>query len=177
MPKKKFENETVFLNEIPDFEKTESTKLEKDYVKVIYANIFIIFSLLTIGALIATLSFDLYEKGIFFIIWIISYFVFWILILVYYIASFKKRSYTFRDHDVVYSYGVIYQTTVLIPFNRIQHIALHQGLFSRMYGLASLQFYTAGGATTDINIKGLKLDTAQKFKTFVSEKIEKIDKK
>ena len=36
---------------------------------------------------------------------------------------------------------------------------------------------TAGGATTDINIKGLKLETAQKFKTFVSEKIEKIDKK
>ena len=177
MTKKKFENNSVFLNEIPEFEKNESTKLEKDYVKVIYANIFIIFSLLTIGALIATLSFDLYAKGIFFIIWIISYLVFWILIFIYCIDSFKKRSYNFRDHDVVYRYGVIYQTTVLIPFNRIQHIALHQGLFSRMYGLASLQFYTAGGATTDINIKGLKLDTAQKFKTFVSEKIEKIDKK
>ena len=91
--------------------------------------------------------------------------------------SFKRRSYVFRDHDVVYKYGVIYHTNVLIPFNRIQHIALHQWLFSRMYGLSSLQFYTAGGATTDINIKGLKLETAQKFKTFVSEKIEKIDKK
>ena len=34
----------------------------------------------------------------------------------------------------------------------------------------------AGGATTDINIKGLKLETAQKFKTFVSEKIEKLIK-
>ena len=54
MPKKKFENETVFLNEIPDFENSESTKLEKDYIKVIYANIFIIFSFLTLGALIAT---------------------------------------------------------------------------------------------------------------------------
>ena len=177
MSKKKFENKTVFLDEIPDFENSENTKLEKDYIKVIYANIFIIFSLLTIGALIATLSFDLYTKGIYFIIWLISYFVLWIIILIYYIASFKKRSYSFRDHDVVYNYGVIYQTKVLIPFNRIQHIALHQGLFSRMYGLASLQFYTSGGATTDINIKGLKLDTARKFKTFVSEKIEKIDKK
>ena len=104
MTKKKFENNSVFLNEIPEFEKNESTKLEKDYVKVIYANIFIIFSLLTIGALIATLSFDLYAKGIFFIIWIISYLVFWILIFIYYIASFKKRSYNFRDHDVVYRY-------------------------------------------------------------------------
>ena len=177
MAKKKFENKSVFLNDIPEFENLESTKLEKDYLKVIYANIFIIFSLLTLGALIATLSFDLFTKGIFFIIWLISYLMFWILIFIYYLASFKKRSYSFRDHDVVYSYGVIYQTKVLIPFNRIQHIALHQGLFSRMYGLASLQFYTAGGATTDINIKGLKLDTAQKFKTFVSEKIEKIDKK
>ena len=88
MPKKKFENKTVFLDEIPEFENSENTKLEKDYIKVIYANIFIIFSLLTIGALIATLSFDLYTKGIYFIIWLISYFVLWIIILIYYIVSF-----------------------------------------------------------------------------------------
>ena len=66
---------------------------------------------------------------------------------------------------------------MLIPFNRIQHIALHQGIFSRIYGLASLQFYTAGGSTTDVNIKGFKLEDAKKFKEFVSNKIEKIKSK
>ena len=86
--------------------------------------------------------------------------------------SFKRRSYSFGDHDVIYKYGVIYHTNVLIPFNRIQHIALHQGLFSRMYGLASFNFIQPGGATTDINIKGLKLETAQKFKLLFRKKLK-----
>lgn len=177
MPRKKFENDTVFLNQIPEFENVETSKLEKDYLKVIYANLFITFSVLSIILIVMVTNLELYNTGIIFKISLGLYFLFWLLIIIYYIMSFKRRSYSFRDHDVIYKYGVIYHTNVLIPFNRIQHIALHQGLFSRMYGLASLQFYTAGGSTTDINIKGLKLDTAQKFKTFVSEKIEKIDKK
>ena len=177
MPKIKFENGAVFLDQIPEFENVETTQLEKDYLKVIYTNLFFTFSIVSIILVIIVASFELYNKGIFFEISLGLYFIFWLLIIIYYIMSFKRRSYVFRDHDVIYKYGVIYHTNVLIPFNRIQHIALHQGLFSRMYGLASLQFYTAGGATTDINIKGLKLETAQKFKTFVSEKIEKIDKK
>ena len=176
MSKKKFENEKVFLSEIPEFERIETNKLEKEYLKVIYANLFIVFSLSSIALLISILSFEMINEGYIFSIGLAFYFLIWLLILIYYLASFKKRSYSFREHDVVYKYGVIYQTAVLIPFNRIQHIALHQGIFSRMYGLASLQFYTAGGSTTDINIKGLKLETAQKFKNFVSEKIEKIDK-
>ena len=177
MPKKKFQNDAVFLDQIPEFENVETTKLEKNYLKVIYTNLFICFSLISIILIITVANLELYNTGTIFEISLVLYFLFWLLIIIYYIMSFKRRSYRFRDHDVIYKYGVIYHTNVLIPFNRIQHIALHQGLFSRMYGLASLQFYTAGGATTDINIKGLKLETAQKFKTFVSEKIEKIDKR
>ena len=177
MPKKIFQNDAVFLNQIPEFENVETTKLEKNYLKVIYTNLFIYFSLVSIILIITVVNLELYNTGTIFEISLGLYFLFWLLIIIYYIMSFKRRSYRFRDHDVIYKYGVIYHTNVLIPFNRIQHIALHQGLFSRMYGLASLQFYTAGGATTDINIKGLKLETAQKFKTFVSEKIEKIDKR
>ena len=177
MPKKKFQNDAVFLDQIPEFENVETTKLEKNYLKVIYTNLFISFSLVSIILIITVANLELYNTGTIFEISLVLYFLFWLLIIIYYLLSFKRRSYRFRDHDVIYKYGVIYHTNVLIPFNRIQHIALHQGLFSRMYGLASLQFYTAGGATTDINIKGLKLETAQKFKTFVSEKIEKIDKR
>ena len=86
--------------------------------------------------------------------------------------SFNRKSYAFRDHDVIYKYGVLWQTTVLIPFNRIQHIALHQDFISRRFGLASLQFYTAGGSTSDVNIHGLTLDDAKKFKDFVSKRVE-----
>ena len=74
---------------------------------------------------------------------------------------------------MIYNFGVFQKTTVLIPFNRIQHIALHQGPFSRKFGLASLQFYTAGGSTTDISIPGIPLEIAKSFKETISDKIEK----
>ena len=103
----------------------------------------------------------------------IAYFTFWGLYVVYSWAGFKRKSYCYRAHDVIYNFGVFHKTTVLIPFNRIQHIALHQGLFSRKFGLASLQFYTAGGSTTDIRIPGIPLEIAKSFKETISYKIEK----
>ena len=41
---KKFENDAVFLDQIPEFENVETIKLEKDYLKVIYTNLFFTFN-------------------------------------------------------------------------------------------------------------------------------------
>ena len=45
-----------------------------------------------------------------------------------------------------------------------------------MFDLSSIQFYTAGGSYTDISIKGLYKEDAEKWKEFVSAKIEKLKK-
>ena len=96
-----------------------------------------------------------------------------VLSFFYSLTSFRKKSYAFRDHDVIYKYGVFKESLVIVPYNRIQHIALHQGFFSRRYNLASLEFYTAGGSTSDINIPGFHLEDARNLKEIVSKKIEK----
>ena len=95
MPKIKFENDAVFLDQIPEFENVETIKLEKDYLKVIYTNLFFTFSIVSIILIIVVASFELYNKGIFFEISLGLYFIFWLLIIIYYIMSFKRRSYSF----------------------------------------------------------------------------------
>ena len=66
MPKIKFENDAVFLDQIPEFENVETTKLEKDYLKVIYTNLFFTFSIVSIILIIVVASLKLYNEGIFF---------------------------------------------------------------------------------------------------------------
>ena len=86
MPKIKFENGAVFLDQIPEFENVETTQLEKDYLKVIYTNLFFTFSIVSIILVIIVASFELYNKGIFFEISLGLYFVFWLLIIIYYLS-------------------------------------------------------------------------------------------
>ena len=66
MPKKKFENDAVFLDQIPEFENVETTKLEKDYLKVIYTNLFFTFSIVSIILIIYSSKFRIIQQGNFF---------------------------------------------------------------------------------------------------------------
>ncbi len=85
--------------------------------------------------------------------------------------SFQKKGYVFREHDAIYKSGLISETTTIIPFNRVQHVALHQGFISRKLGLASVELFTAGGSSSDLEIPGLLLADAQIIKNLVSQKI------
>ena len=169
----KFSNEKILKETLPKFEEIETSKLNKKYYLVTVISSLIVFFILSIilGIAFNFLDFDWFENYANTII--VLYLFIWVLLFFYDWISFNRKSYAFRDHDVIYKYGVLWQTTVLIPFNRIQHIALHQDFISRRFGLASLQFYTAGGSTSDINIHGLSLDDAKRFKDFVSKRVEK----
>ena len=50
-------------------------------------------------------------------------------------------------------------------------MAIHQGFFSRQFGLASVELFTAGGNNSDLEIAGLLLADAQKIKNRISIKI------
>ena len=169
----KFSNKKILKETLPKFEEIETSKLNRKYYSVTVVSSIIVFSVLStlIGLAFNFLDFDWFENYTNTII--VLYLFIWVLLFFYDWISFNHKGYAFRDHDVIYKYGVLWQTSVLIPFNRIQHIALHQDFISRRFGLASLQFYTAGGSASDINIHGLTLDDAKRFKDFVSKRIEK----
>ena len=169
-----FTNNEVEVSSLPQFESVQLKALQSDYYKVILINIGIIFVLLGIGlAVFSYLNDDFLPNRI----WMILgglYTIFLTVSIVFSHLSFSHRGYAFREHDAIYKSGVIAQTTTIVPYKRVQHVALHQGLFSRYFGLASLELFTAGGSTTDLEIKGLTLDEAQRYKIWIIQKIDNL---
>jgi len=56
-----------------------------------------------------------------------------------------------------------------IPFNRIQHTEVNQGPLGRMFDLARVQIFTAGGSSSDISIPGLKVEEAHQLKDHITK--------
>ena len=168
-----YENNEILAHNLPNYEAVLVTVLDKKYFSVVLINTLVFFVFISLGLILCFYFFNFLKSMPHKAIASIAYLSFWLLYVLYSWVGFKRKSYCYRTHDVIYNYGVFHKTTVLIPFNRIQHIALHQGFFSRKLGLASLQFYTAGGSTTDISIPGMPLEIAKSFKEAISDKIEK----
>jgi len=84
--------------------------------------------------------------------------------------GFFKKGYAVRQKDISYKQGLFWKSKTLIPFNRIQHSEVKQGPVERMFGLASLRVFTAGGSASDLSIKGLKLEQANHLKHFIIKK-------
>ena len=84
--------------------------------------------------------------------------------------GFFKKGYAVREKDISYKQGLFWKSKTLIPFNRIQHSEVKQGPFERMFSLASLRVFTAGGSASDLSIKGLKLEEANHLKQFIIKK-------
>jgi len=167
----KFTNEAIEINELPKFEEVQLKPLQSKYFRVIAVNICILN--LIIIAIFGGISYfkeDVFSNQIRIII---GFLVAFIIPLSFLLArlSFNKKSYTFRTHDAIYRDGLISETTTIIPFNRVQHVALHQGFIARKLGLASIELFTAGGSSSDLEIPGLLLADAQIIKNLVSQKI------
>jgi membrane protein YdbS with pleckstrin-like domain len=103
----------------------------------------------------------------------VAYFFFLFLVLVLSRISFKKKGFAFRTHDVLFKHGIIATNTIIIPYNRVQHVALHEGFISRYFGLAKIEVFTAGGSASDIEIPGIKKEQAENIKQLLMGKIQK----
>lgn len=171
--KNSFTNNRILKENIPQVEQVELSKIEDKYLFIMLINrtIWFIISFISCVIISNIEILDNYSIAIY-----ISFIVLFIFIFSFTRISFQKKKYAFRDHDLIYSSGVIFTSTTIIPYNRIQHLAIHQSFISRIFDLSSIQFYTAGGSYTDISIKGLSKEDAEKWKEFVSAKIEKLKK-
>jgi len=85
--------------------------------------------------------------------------------------SLPKRGYVLRDKDILFRKGVVWRSVTAIPFNRIQHVETSNTPFDRKFKLATLQLFTAGGASGDLKIDGLGRDTAEQLRVYILEKV------
>lgn len=167
-----FTNETIDLDLLPKFEEVSFSQLNKNYIKVVYINIAIVLLIIAVGIGVLIYFNEDLQKNSVYSIFGISYLVFALVLFFSSVASVKRRAYAVREKDILYKRGLLSTTTTIMPFNRIQHVAMHEGAFSRIYRLAQLQIYTAGGSTSDVKISGIEKEKAESIKELLMQKIQ-----
>jgi len=166
-----FTNETIDTKQLPRFEEVEYTKLHTNYWKVVLLN-FGVFALILGISLVLGLLFNEKMKPNQ-TLFIVLYAVLLLVILFFLRIGFRKKGYAFRNHDVLYRSGVIATNSMVIPYNRVQHVALHEGFVSRIFGLTKVEIFTAGGSSSDLEIPGIPKEEAENIKQLLMGKIQK----
>ena len=174
MQQQPFSNETLSISDLPKFETVPLQPLQKNYFKVITFNI-LVFTVLVFTGISFAYSMFIEEFTAMTAVVVIGFPMVVISIILFFARlGFRKKGYAFRTHDAIYKSGIIVESTTIIPFNRVQHVALHQGFISRKLGLATIELFTAGGSTSDLQIPGLLLADAQKIKELIAKKINPV---
>lgn len=166
-----FTNETIDISNLPKYEAVQLTKLHPNYWKVVLVSKGLLFFVIGVAVTLGLIFIEeLAGKSLL----LISIYVLLVLVIVAlsYIA-FKKKAYAFRNHDVIFRSGIIATNTMVIPYNRVQHVALHEGFIARFFGLAKIEIFTAGGVSSDLEIPGIAKEQAEDIKQLLMGKIQK----
>jgi membrane protein YdbS with pleckstrin-like domain len=166
-----FSNATIDITQLPKFEEVQFSVLDTNYWKVILFNITILFVLLGVG-LGLVLYYNVGLNVFMFPLWT-AFLVLLTLVLTLSRLGYKKKGFAFREHDVLFRHGIIATNTIVIPYNRVQHVALHEGFISRYFKLAKIEIFTAGGSSSDLEIPGIAIDQAESIKQLLMVKIQK----
>jgi len=166
-----FENNQLPSQHLPSIDDIQFESLELNYQKVsIYFTAFFF-----IAAIIIYLGIGIFVEELFAspLIWIVV--GGWILVASFFIflsyKSYFYEGFALREKDVVYKSGMWFRSTIIVPFNRVQHCEINQGPIDRYFGLSELSLFTAGGSSSDLNIPGLSQETAAKLKQFITNKV------
>lgn len=169
MEESSFSNEQVHLNDIPAIELLEYSKLEDNKLKVDIINTIVFFAILAgvLGALIIG-EVDYVKDYSLYVFVLIGILLLLSLFFTYF--GFKKRGYAVRERDITYKEGLIWRSTTVLPYNRVQHCEVNQGPIDRCFNLAEIKIFTAGGSSSDLTISGLTRDKADRIKDFILKK-------
>jgi len=166
-----FTNEPIDIAALPRYETVNLNKLHSKYWKVILINTILVFTIMTVSAVLGVIFIEeLADKAL-----ILGFLIVLLLFFTLFFAkfSFNKRGFAFREHDVIFRNGIISTNTMVIPYNRVQHVAVHEGFVSRFFGLAKVEIFTAGGNSSDVSIPGIKKEQAEDIKQLLMGKIQK----
>ena len=167
-----FTNRQIEIQQLPIVEEVQLHPLERKYLTVQRIVIGIIAILLT-GIFVSCYFFVEEAKDT-----VMMYVAFGFLLLLLAanyignIISFRKRGYAIREKDVLYRSGWLVKKMRIVPLNRIQHISVQSGPIERMFGLSSVSLFTAGNHDADFSIKGLKEETAQQLKEWITAQLD-----
>lgn len=87
------------------------------------------------------------------------------------VKGFRYKGYLLREHDISYRTGYIFRSTTTVPLVRIQHSEVTQGPLQRLFDLATVKIYTAGGQQSDLSVPGLLPAEAFKLRDFINNTV------
>ena len=167
-----FENVQQDVSTLPRAAELGFEALENRYFKVLIINNALLFLVGLIGLIFLWFNDD---EGLItpYFQWILlGYLVIYLVNLLFVTKGFKFRSYAFRSRDITYRSGWLWRSSTTVPFNRVQHCELSQGILDRYFGLAKIKIFTAGGSSSDVSIPGIELDQATDLKQYILTKIQ-----
>ncbi len=168
-----FTNESIDTRQLPKFETVAFEPLQAKYGWVVFINLVIrVLLLIMVPFVFSRIKPELFDNQLWTILAVVLPVLILFMSLISYI-EFKKKGFAFRNHDVLFRNGFIATNTIVIPYNRVQHLALHEGILSRYFGLATIEIFTAGGSSSDVLIPGIAKEQAENIKQLLMGKIQK----
>lgn len=169
-----FSNVPIPFDEIPQAEDIELKPIERKYLFVRLISDMIIFSLIAVGVYALTFMDksppNRIEDNLLYILLAVG--IIASLTIIMGVLGFKYKRFAIREKDIIFQTGLIFRKKIHVPFNRVQHVEVNQGVIDRYVDLAKLKIFTAGGSRSDLSIPGLKNDDALKMKSFILQKTE-----
>ena len=101
-------------------------------------------------------------------------FVVIMLLIVWPRFEFPHRGYALRELDIAQKHGFVSKYLATVPFSRVQHVSVSQGVLDRMLNLATLQIFTAGGSA---HIRGFHSADAHALREHILERVAEINAK
>ena len=169
MMQEHFTNEPISFEHLPRVEAVSFHAIPKQYLNIVYLNNAILTVILGVSLMLIALFNETVRAQVLVLGAVLLLFIgllFWMSHI-----GYRKKGYAVREKDIIFRSGILATTTTIIPFNRIQHVAIHEGFFSRMYELSELQIFTAGGSSSDLHIPGLPKEEAEQIKTYLLNQI------
>lgn len=168
-----FKNPQIDVDSLPEAETLAFQSLEPSYRSVLLISNTIFYLIIGIGLSIA---FYKLKDELPYFIKIAVPIVYSVLVIMSYLSiifGFKNKSFAIREKDLNYKKGWLWKSRMVVPFKRIQHSEVTQGPIDRIFDLAKLKVYTAGGTGSDLTIPGLKQIEADKLKMLITSRITK----
>ena len=168
--KSSFSNSQVDTSSLPRISEVDFKGLHKDYLTVELIGAGIFWFIFGGGGLIVIALF--WGTWPSWLSWVALIWLFFIVTSTFILSilGFKRKKYALREHDVMYKTGLLWRSTTILPFNRIQHAEVQQGPVDRLFNLSKLKIYTAGGSGSDLSIAGLLPDEANAIKHYILKK-------
>ena len=161
-----FENSPIALNGLPILEEGEFVGLHGEYLGLRLVNTGLVIALALAGGVFVYRNTDFEIWQIYVPLLVVA-----ALFVFVTVKGFKYKGYQLRDRDISYRSGYIFRSTTTVPLVRIQHSEVTQGPLQRLFDLATVKIYTAGGQQSDLSVPGLLPEEANKLRDYINQTV------